>query len=219
MEKSTTDQSCQRPCDRSGEKKEISEQLVSERHAIDTGALVVLYLDECHLLWDDARGYTWGKANEPITIPMTNFRERQTYYGAIEQCSGEITCQPAHAGDGVSTVAFIELLRQKYPGKRLLLIWDGASYHKGQETRDYLQRMNKDTSAAQWSVTCLLFAPHAPEQNPMEDMWLKGKRFIRKHWWKCTTFRQVKALFMEAIHESHCIFEKLFMYAPFLEIN
>jgi hypothetical protein len=43
--------------------------------AIETGELVVVYVDECHLIWDDARGYVWGPANERISINMTNFRQ------------------------------------------------------------------------------------------------------------------------------------------------
>jgi transposase len=186
--------------------------------AIETGELVVVYVDECHLIWDDARGYVWGPANEHISINMTNFRQRQTYYGAIEQYSGEVTIHPASAGDGTATVAFIEVLRQKYPRKRLAIIWDGASYHKGEEMRTYLQQVNHGLTPEQWQITCLLFAPNAPEQNPMEDIWLKGKQFVRKNWYICDTFRRVKELFVQKINGARFVFEKLYMYASCLEI-
>lgn len=192
---------------------------MQERAAIEAGDVVVLYVDECHLIHDDARGYVWGKANEPSTIPMANFRDRQTYYGAIEQCCGEITCRPAAAGNGKETVAFLEYLRQKYIDKRLLLLWDGASYHKGEEMAAYLQRLNQDQDPAHWPITCVRFAPNAPEQNPMEDIWLKGKQYIRSQWWKCANFRQVKDLFLQALDGGRQVFDKLFAYAPFLAIS
>ena len=193
-------------------KKAITEQLNQEAEAIGTGSLIVLYLDECHLLWDDARGYVWGKSNERVAIPMTNFRQRQTYYGAIEQQTGETTIQAYSAGDGESTVAFLHLLRQKYAGKRLLLIWDGATYHKGAEMVAYLTTLNHGLAPAAWWVTCLLFAPNAPEQNPIEDIWLKGKQYIRKNWRLCERFSAVKTLFLEAIHNRFFDFPKLHMY-------
>ena len=149
---------------------------------------------------------------------MTNFRQRQTYYGAIEQCQGEVTIHPAPSGNGETAVAFIEILRQRYQHKRLVIIWDGASYHKGAEMVEYLQQANREIDPEQWPITCLLFAPNAPEQNPMEDIWLKGKQFVRKHWFICDTFRNVKELFTRGIQDAHFLFEKLFMYAPFLEI-
>ena len=39
----------------------------------------------------------------------------------------------------------------------------------------FLAQENAGLAEAEWKVTCLLFAPNAPEQNPIEDLWLKGK--------------------------------------------
>jgi len=71
--------------------------------------LIVLYLDECHLVWDDARGYVWGNASERIQILMTNFRQRQTYYGTIEYTKGEVTVRPYGAGNGQHTVSLCSI--------------------------------------------------------------------------------------------------------------
>ena len=172
----------------------------------------MLFIDECHLLWDDARGYAWGKANERVCIPMINFRERQTYYGAIEHKTGEVTVCPAIAGSGDATVAFIRSLREKYVTKRLLIVWDGATYHKGIEMVRYLGELNVGRETEEWLVTCCLFAAHAPEQNPIEDIWLKAKRYIRKHWRLCDQFASVKHLFLEAIHNQRFDFPKLHSY-------
>jgi transposase len=178
----------------------------------------VLYLDECHLIWDDARGYVWGKSSERIQIPMTNFRERQTYYGAIEYTKGEVTVSPYSAGNGENTVDFVQFIRQKYPEKRLLLLWDGATYHKGEEMVEYLTKVNQGLEVNEWLVTCLVFAPNAPEQNPAEDIWLKAKRFVRKNWRICDYFSTVKELFLEAIQNRFFDFPKLHMYGQFSEI-
>jgi hypothetical protein len=86
-------------------KKAIRELLERRKDAIAAGDIVVLYVDECHLLWDDARGYVWSKANQRVEIPMMNYREKQTYYGAIEHVSGEVTVKPFPTGNGASTVA------------------------------------------------------------------------------------------------------------------
>lgn len=194
-------------------KKALQGLLEEEKAAIQTGELIVLYWDECHLLWDDARGYVWGKSGERVEIPMTNFRQRQTYYGVIEHLCGETTVCPYPSGNGVSTVAFVEFLRQKYGDKRLLIIWDGATYHTGAEMVEYLTQVNDGLSAAEWCVTCVLFAPNAPEQNPIEDIWLKGKQFIRKNWRLCNRFSTVKTLFLDAIHHRFFDFPKLHTYA------
>jgi transposase len=200
------------------QKKEIGELFEHGGAAIAAGEVVVLYLDECHLLWDDARGYVWGKSNQRIEIPMTNFRDRQTYYGAIEHVSGEVTVMPLPAGNGTCTVAFIKHLRQKYPEKRLILLWDGAAYHRQGEMLEYLQQLNAGREPETWLVTCVLFAPNAPEQNPIEDVWLSAKQCVRTNWRLCATFRDVKRIFKEAIEGIFFDFEKLRMYSPNLEL-
>jgi transposase len=145
---------------------------------------------------------------------MTNFRERQTYYGAIEPLSGEAIVIPTDTANGYWTTIFVEYLRQQYGEKRLILLWDGASYHRGVEMQYYLESVNLKRSRDEWLVTCVLFAPNAPEQNPMEDVWLKAKQYVRKHWRKCPTFRRVRQVFEEALNTRSFQFEKLRMYLP-----
>ena len=179
---------------------------------------MVLYIDQCHLLWDDARGYVWGPSTRRIEIPMTNFRERQTYYGAIEPLSAQAIVVPTETANGYWTTIFVEYLRQQYPDKRLILLWDGASYHRGVEMQEYLEAVNLKRSRDDWLVTCVVFAPNAPEQNPMEDVWLKAKQYVRKHWRECPTFQRVIHMFEEALNTLSFQFEKLRMYLPNLEM-
>jgi putative transposase len=64
-------------------KIEIERILAENREEIEAGKLVVYMIDECHLLWGDVCGYVWGKTKIRIEVPMTNQRERQTYFGAL----------------------------------------------------------------------------------------------------------------------------------------
>ena len=91
------------------------------------GSVVLLYLDECHLICDDVRGYSWAPSTERVEVPMINFRERQTYYGAIDPVTGTVHVISTDNADGNWTMIFVEYLRQEYRDKRLFLLWDGAS--------------------------------------------------------------------------------------------
>jgi len=62
------------------------------------------------------------------------------------------------------------------------LIWDGAGYHTSDEFKEFLASVNDNHQPEQWQITCILFAPNAPEQNPVEDVWLQAKNFLRKFW-------------------------------------
>lgn len=180
------------------------------------GDLVLLFVDECHLLWGDVCGYIWGQTDQRIEIPIVNDKQRQTYFGALNCLSGEMLLHAYPTGNSENTVKFLKKLQQQYPGKRIALIWDGASYHKFGKMPEYLAEINQDLAEDAWKITCLLFAPYAPEQNPVEDIWLKGKTFIRKHFHLCLSFKDVKKLFVDTLQHQTFDFPKLRLYRQFL---
>ena len=80
--------------------QEIAELLESRRQEIEDGSLVVYLIDECHLLWNDICGYLWNLIKEPRKIPLTNPKERQTYYGALNLMGSEFILEAYQAGNG-----------------------------------------------------------------------------------------------------------------------
>ena len=38
--------------------------------------------------------------------------------------------QPDHKGESQFTIAFLKYLQAEYPQSRMVMIWDGASYHR-----------------------------------------------------------------------------------------
>ncbi len=175
----------------------------------------MLFIDECHLLWGDVTGYVWGQTNQRIEIPIVNERQRQTYYGALNYCTQEFLVEAYPQGNSESTIKFLKYLQLQYPQQRLAIFWDGASYHRSEELRTYLQSVNQDLAEDLWLLTCTRFAPNAPEQNPVEDVWLQAKRFIRNSYHLCNSFTVVKFLFKFVIHHQVFNFSKLSMYGSF----
>jgi len=177
---------------------------------------VVLLEDECHLLWGDTLGFIWGRKNTPIEVSIKNEKARQTYYGAINLFSQTFHLLPYPAGNSANTVAYVKELQALYPQSKFLVIWDGSSYHKYAEMQAYLQEINHGFDEENWPITCELFAPNAPEQNPVEDIWLKGKKFLRKFFYKHTTFSQVKSAFFDFLNNTQFSFPKLDAFLDFL---
>ena len=147
------------------------------REEIESGQLKVFFQDECHLLWGDVCGYVWGRTKERITVPMTNERSKQTYYGAIDLQSHELLVQPYNKGESPSTIAFLKYLQAQYPQSRIALIWDGASYHRSSEVKSYLHSVNQGLDTEKWKITCIRFAPNAPEQNQARRCLALSKTF------------------------------------------
>jgi transposase len=169
---------------------------------------MVFVEDECHLLGGDPIGYGGGRRNERTAIPIKNINQRQTYYGVMNLYNQEFLVTPYERGNGESTVSFLKYLQGLQPDKKLIIIWDGASYHGSEEVQTYLTQANQELEEKDWKVTCLLFAPNAPDQNPVEDVWLQGKNFLRRHFYENKTFKQVKSSFLNFLNKKVFNFEK-----------
>jgi hypothetical protein len=74
---------------------------------------------------------------------MTNQKQRQTYYGALDDGNKEFLVQPYEKGDSANTISFFKYLIKQRHNSRLTIIWDGATYHNSQEVREYLKLVNK----------------------------------------------------------------------------
>lgn len=182
------------------------------------GRRLVFFLDECHLLWGDVCGYVWGPTDQRLIVPITNQKEKQTYYGALDCLSGQAVLKDYPCGNSQQTIAFLKFLRQSYPQQRLTLLWDGASYHRSSELVTYLTEVNGDLPPEQWPLTCIRLAPYAPEQNPIEDVWHQAKRSLRQNYHLFSTFKAVKQHFVQAIQDQTFSFHKLLAYRNILQL-
>ena len=82
----------------------------------------------------------------------------------------------------------------------------------------YLESVNQELDEGNWKITCIRFAPNAPQQNPIEDIWLQAKRFVREYYHLCKSFGVVKCLFELVTHLQIFDFSKLFSYGCFSQI-
>ena len=174
--------------------------------------MIILFLDESHLNWSDACGYGWCPTNQRLLLHIRNERERHSYCGALNMQHGATHVEPYTVVNTQTMVSFITILREQYAGKQLVLLWDGASYHRSTELRLYLTTINEGTTAANRWVHCIHFAPYAPQQNPIETIWLKAKRFVRQKIWKCSRLSEIKQHFLESIQNKRVHYKNLHMY-------
>lgn len=95
--------------------------MASRREEIEAGLLRVLLLDECHLLWGDTIGYVWGKTDTEITVPITNEREKQTYYGAVDYLDKELLLKAYDTANSKNTIDYLSYLLKQSPSQKLLI--------------------------------------------------------------------------------------------------
>jgi transposase len=172
-------------------------------------------IDECHLKRGDVCVYVWGKTNTRVEVLMTNQRERKTYFGAFNNQTKQFFVREYGAGNSANTVLFVKYLQSLNTGARILIFWDGQVIINTPKCGNILAWLIRMREKSEWLIRCELFAPNVPEQNPVEDIWLPGKNFLREHWYLCKSFPLIKKLFMLVTHCKNFEFSKLNMYGFF----
>ena len=190
----------------------ITEWLRIHEQEITEGKIRVLAVDECHVQAGEICGYGWGDRQQRREVNVKNYRDSQTYYGALDCLTGEVMLLPAQTANTASTIKFVEYLQAQAPNTKLALIWDGASYHRSEEFREFLAQVNQGED---WQVHCLRFAPYAPAENPIENIWGQLKHSLRQMYQKCCSFTVTKKLFKMLIQYQLFTLPDLSTYGAF----
>ncbi|PSO62914.1 MAG: hypothetical protein BRC38_14705 [Cyanobacteria bacterium QH_6_48_35] len=90
----------------------------------------------------DLAGYTRGNPWERAEAPIRNEKNKQTYFGALNAQTQKTTVNSYPRGNSDNTIDFLETLRSQNPGKKIVVIWEGANYHYSQQFKNYLCSIN-----------------------------------------------------------------------------
>ena len=112
-----------------------------------------------------------GKTDRRIEVPITNEKERQTYYEVINYRIGKVIVKDYPQGNGENTIKFVEYLIKENRAAQIVIIWDVAKEHYSQEFREYLKKINPGRIEEKWLVKCIRLAPNTQSPNPIEDVW------------------------------------------------
>ena len=106
------------------------------------------------------------KNREPI-IEAKRKGESMNFYGALDMKTGKCAARKAIKQNSHTTIKFLNKLLKIYQNKKIFLIWDGASWHKSGEIREFLSKINKN----EFRLELFNFPPYTPELNPQEHIW------------------------------------------------
>lgn len=127
----------------------------------------------------------YQKGKEPV-IKTTGERKKKSFYGALNLKTGKVHTYTCDWENQEETVVFLKKLRQRYPKRKILLLWDGAPWHKGDRIREYLRRTK--------NLELVKFPPYSPELNPQEHVWKEVRKNI-SHNHEITNFGDIVCKF------------------------
>jgi len=117
---------------------------------------VVLVADEVMVKRESGLSSIWYPKGEYPDIKVDHVKESLSFYAALNVKSGKCHVLDAQRQTSFYTVWFLRNLERTYKGKKVLLVWDGAPWHRG-KVKDYLKEKDKD-----WSLKLMYFPPYAP---------------------------------------------------------
>lgn len=161
---------------------------------------VVLTSDESRIMLEAITRRAWLKKGKKTVLKVERGNESQYYIGFLNLKTGRDHLKALNWGNQEEIIkALEELVQIRYPNKRICIIWDNVSFHKGKDLR---KKLGKGQSLEK--VHLINFPPYAPDCNPQEMVWNEGKKHISNRQFK--TFAGTKRSF------SHFISTKIFNY-------
>ncbi|MBI3336083.1 IS630 family transposase [Candidatus Peregrinibacteria bacterium] len=129
--------------------------------------IVIFTEDEMHLSSQTTVQKIWLPQGEYPQIKVTKKRESKSIYGFLNIKTGVEHSFKTDWQNMYITAEILPKLRTLYPNKKILIVWDKAGWHKGIEAQKVIQ--------ADGNIDTLYFPSAAPEENPQEHVWKKGR--------------------------------------------
>lgn len=134
----------------------------------------VLVCDESKVVWESIIRRCWLPRNRKSILKVNRENVAQNFVGFLDLKSGQPHIFPVPWQNQKEIIKVLKKLRQKYPDKKICLVWDNASFHKGKDIREALKGNLSN-------YFLLNFPPYAPDTNPQEHIWQWSKDQIANH--------------------------------------
>lgn len=152
--------------------------LAAVAHRLEQGGAeppIVVYCDEAHVHQDTDGGYGWGPRGKPLWVQSSSpgLKAKVTFYGLYlvgQPQPLRIWSYPR--GNTEFTIDMLRRLRAELPGRKMVLVWDGASYHRAKAAL---------AEAARLDIEVLPLPSYSPDFMPVEALWRWLRQEVTYH--------------------------------------
>jgi len=120
--------------------------------------------------------YCWCFPDLRPTVPCHHIREYRYAYGAVEPLTGESSFLVMPYCNTKCMSIFLKELSETYSDDRIILVCDGATWHKAKALE------------IPSNIRLLFLPPATPEMNPIEQIWKE----IRKRGFRNEVFKTLE---------------------------
>lgn len=124
----------------------------------------LLFQDECMIRDYQAIFRTWFPKGKQRIVPTYGKHSGVKLIGLLDYETGEVVCSHSTSYDAQQFLAFLQLVLEKYPGQKIVMILDNARIHHAKLLQPFLQQ-NKEV------LELVFLPPYSPQLNPIEKVW------------------------------------------------
>jgi transposase len=137
------------------------------------GKLLLVFIDEAHIHLDADLGYGWGIQGHPWFIHSTSpGLHKVSFYGCYLYPLPQVRILPASKANASITIEILERLRHDYPELPLVILWDGASYHRAEAVYKRAQQLG---------IQLVPLPAYSPDLMPVEALWHWLRQALTAH--------------------------------------
>jgi transposase len=125
---------------------------------------LVVFLDEAQIHLDADLGYGWAERGQRFWVASTSpgLSARVSVYGLYVYNEGQVRLWPYRRANGEHTIQVLRRLRAEAPDRKLIVVWDGAPYHRAKAVREIATTLD---------ITLMPLPGYSPDLMPVEALW------------------------------------------------
>jgi len=151
------------------------------------GTVRLMFQDEAGFGRINKPKYCWCFNGVRPTVPCRHVREYRYAYGAVEPLTGESFFLVLPYCNTLCMGMFLQELSAAYPNDRIVMVCDGASWHKARSL------------GIPENIRLVFLPPATPEMNPIEQIW----KDIRKSGFRNEAFQTLEKV-VDRLCETIC---------------
>jgi transposase len=140
------------------------------KEALNDAQTVVLVEDEMIVTSQTTLQKIWLPQNASVNITCSNTRKRKSFYGFLDIKTGQEIAFKADKQTSEISAKLLKKVLRMYHGKKVLLLWDNAPWHRGAHMKDFLATCS--------DFHIINFPPYAPDENPQEHVWKAARAHV-----------------------------------------
>lgn len=127
-------------------------------------SLVLAYIDEAHIHQDADMGYGWSLLGDRLYVASSSpgLKAKVSFYGIYLYSESRVLIWDYPRANGEHTIDVLERLRRELPERPMVVVWDGASYHRSACVLEAARRLG---------IQIVRLPAYSPDFMPVEALW------------------------------------------------